>query len=146
MLLILCLLAAAAALPPTLPQQPTASTSSSTVAQRDKTLSSLFAEYWEQTLKDSPEMASTLGDKRYDDQLSDYSAAGYNARLERHLHLLEQFGAIDSTGLSEQTRLSKDLLVRQIVQERRRLASSLGRCRSISSAACTCRCPSSFRN
>ena len=117
MLLIPCLLAVAAALPPTLPQQPPASTSSSTVAQHEKTLSSLFAEYWEQTLKDSPETASALGDKRYDDQLSDYSAAGYNARLERHLHLLEELGGIDGAGLSEQTRLSKDLLVRQIVQE-----------------------------
>jgi uncharacterized protein (DUF885 family) len=118
MRLLPCLLAASLALPCSLAaQSPAAPAAPGPVAQREKALSSLFAEYWEQTLKDSPELASILGDKRYDDQLSDYSSAGYNARLERHLHFLEQLGAIDSTGLEEQTRLSKDLLVREIVQE-----------------------------
>lgn len=118
MRLLPCLLAASLALPCSLAAQgPTTPAPSGSVAQREKALSSLFVEYWEQTLKDSPETASALGDKRYDDQLSDYSAAGYNARLDHHLRFLEQLGAIDSTGLSEQMRLSKDLLVRQIVEE-----------------------------
>jgi uncharacterized protein (DUF885 family) len=118
MRLLPCLLAASFALSSSLVAQLSATSASpGSVAQREKALSSLFAEYWEQTLKDSPELASALGDKRYDDQLSDYSAAAYNARLERHLHYLEQLGAIDSNGLSEQTGLSKDLLVRQIIEE-----------------------------
>ena len=55
-------------------QVPAAATSS--VAQRSKDLSKLFAEIWEDKLKHSPEFASFLGDKRYNDQLSDYSTAG----------------------------------------------------------------------
>jgi uncharacterized protein (DUF885 family) len=116
MLLISCLLAAAT-LPQTLPPQPPASMSSSTLAQREKSLNAVFSDYWEQQLKDSPEFASTLGDKRYDDQLSDYSAAGYNAHLEHDRAFLDRLGAIDAAGLSAQEQLSKDLLVRKLVDE-----------------------------
>lgn len=118
MLLISCLLAAVAASPQTLPsQQPTAPASSSTTAQREKALNAVFSDYWEQQLKDSPEFASTLGDKRYDDQLSDYSIAGYNAQLEHGRVFLERLGAIDTAGLPEQEQLSKDVLVRNLVDD-----------------------------
>jgi uncharacterized protein (DUF885 family) len=114
---IACFFAAAIALPHTLPQQPPAPTASSTVAQREKALNAIFSDYWQQQLKDAPEFASTLGDKRYDDQLSDYSVAGYNAHLERDRAFLDRLGAIDTTGLPEQEDLSKDLLVRRLVDE-----------------------------
>jgi len=118
MLLISCLLAAAVAFPQTLPsQQPPAPASSSTTAQREKALNSVFSDYWEQQLKDSPEFASTLGDKRYDDQLSDYSIAGYNAQLQHGRVFLERLGAIDTAGLAEQEQLSKDVLVRNLVDD-----------------------------
>jgi uncharacterized protein (DUF885 family) len=117
MLLISCLLAAAATLPQKLPQQPPAPMSPSTPAQREKALNEVFSDYWEQQLKDSPEFASTLGDKRYDDQLSDYSAAGYNAQLEHDRAFLDRLGAIDTAGLPAQEQLSKDLLVRKLVEE-----------------------------
>jgi uncharacterized protein (DUF885 family) len=117
MLLISCLLAAVA-LPQSLPsQQPPAPASSSTTAQREKALNAVFSDYWEQHLKDSPEFASTLGDKRYDDQLSDYSIAGYNAQLQHGRVFLERLGAIDAAGLPEQEQLSKDLLVRNLVDD-----------------------------
>jgi uncharacterized protein (DUF885 family) len=118
MLLISCLLAAAVGLPQLLPsQQPPPSASSSTVAQREKALNAVFSEYWAQQLKDSPEFASTLGDKRYDDQLSDYSVAGYNAQLQHDRVFLDRLGAIDADGLPVQEQLSKDVLVRNLVDE-----------------------------
>ncbi len=117
MLGIACLFAAAITVPQTLPQQPPAPASTSSVAQREKALNSVFSDYWQQQLKDSPEFASTLGDKRYDDQLTDYSVAGYNAHLERDRAFLDRLGAIDTTGLPEQEDLSKDLLVRRLVDE-----------------------------
>ena len=118
MLLTSCLLAAAVAVPQTLPsQQPPPSASSSTVVQREKALNAVFSDYWEQQLKDSPEFASTLGDKRYDDQLSDYSVAGYNALLQHDRVFLDRLGAIDTDGLPAQEQLSKDLLVRKLVDE-----------------------------
>ena len=118
MLLISCLLAAAVAVPQTLPsQQQPPSASSFTVAQREKALNAVFSDYWEQQLKDSPEFASTLGDKRYDAQLSDYSVAGYNAQLQHDRVFLDRLGAIDTDGLPAQEQLSKDLLVRNLVDE-----------------------------
>jgi uncharacterized protein (DUF885 family) len=116
MLGIACLFAAAVALPQTLPQQP-AVPASSTPLQREKALQTVFSDYWEQQLKDSPELASTLGDKRYDDQLSDYSVAGYNAHLEHDRAFLDRLGAIDTAGFPTQEQLSKDLLVRKLVDE-----------------------------
>jgi uncharacterized protein (DUF885 family) len=118
MLLISCLLAAAVALPQTLPsQQPPPSAAPATVAQREKAINAVFSDYWEQQLKDSPEFASTLGDKRYDDQLSDYSVAGYNAQLQHDRVFLDRLVAINTAGLPEQEQLSKDVLVRNLVDE-----------------------------
>jgi hypothetical protein len=38
---------------------------------RRKALNDLFHEYWEDQLRHDPEFASSLGDKRYNDQTSD---------------------------------------------------------------------------
>ncbi len=91
------------------PSQPSAS-------QRKTALDKVFSEYWEDQLKHSPETASSLGDKRYDALLTDYSVEAYNASLDRGRAFLERLGAIDTTGLDEQERLSKDLLVRTLVE------------------------------
>jgi uncharacterized protein (DUF885 family) len=88
-----------------------------TVADRRKTLSAIFSDYWESRLRHAPEMASTLGDKRYNDQLSDESVAGYNQSLERGRGFIERLSAIDTAGLSDQEKLSRDLLVRQLVEQ-----------------------------
>ena len=48
-----------------------------------KALNDLFNDYWEDSLKHSPEFASELGDKRYNDQISDYSVKAYNDGLAR---------------------------------------------------------------
>jgi uncharacterized protein (DUF885 family) len=117
MLLIFCLLAAPPLSPQTLPQQAKAPAPTSTVDQREKALNSVFSDYWELQLKESPEFASILGDKRYDDQLRDYSVAGYNANLERDRAILDRLGSIDTTGLSQQAQLSKEVLVRNLVDE-----------------------------
>jgi uncharacterized protein (DUF885 family) len=118
MRMISTLLAAALVLPQSLsPQHAAASTAPASIAERDKALSAVFADYWEQQLKDHPEMASELGDKRYDDQLSDYSVAGYNTRLDHERTILERLGALDTTGMAEQQLLSKDLLVRELVED-----------------------------
>src|SRR5580698_4222051 len=75
------------------------------IAEREKALASLFDEYWQNNLKDNPEFASSIGDKRYNDQLSDYSIASINRRLARDLDLLQRIAAIDEKGLSDQVQL-----------------------------------------
>jgi uncharacterized protein (DUF885 family) len=118
MRLIPTLLVAALILPQSFPPQHAAAPAApASLAEREKALSTVFADYWQQQLKDSPEMASALGDKRYDDRLTDYSVAGYDAHLEHERAILERLGAIDTAGMTEQEQLSKDLLVRTLVDD-----------------------------
>jgi uncharacterized protein (DUF885 family) len=99
-------------------QAPTASaTAVPSVADRSKALSKLFAEIWEDRLKHSPEFASQLGDKRYNDQLTDYSAQEVNAALARGQVYIQRLSEIDMTGLSDQERLSADLMLRSLIDE-----------------------------
>ncbi|WP_446741733.1 DUF885 domain-containing protein [Silvibacterium acidisoli] len=84
---------------------------------RRKALNDLFAEMWEDRLKHEPEFASSLGDKRYNDQLSDYSVNAYNETLARGRDYLFRLAAIDTTGLSDQEILSKDLAARDLVDQ-----------------------------
>jgi len=86
-------------------------------AVRSKELAALFNDIWQDQLKHSPEYASTLGDKRYNDQLTDYSAAAVNAALERGREFIAKLSAIDTTGLSEQEQLSADLMLRSLIEQ-----------------------------
>src|SRR3954447_12489915 len=82
-------------------------------ARRDA-LSKLLAEQWEYTLSHSPEFASILGDKRWNDQLSDFSQAAIDADLAKTREFLTRFQAIDTTGFPEQEALNKALMVRNL--------------------------------
>jgi|SRR5579883_814728 uncharacterized protein (DUF885 family) len=85
-------------------------------AERSKALQALFAEIWQDRLQRSPEFASSIGDKRWNDQLTDYSVAAYNENLAREREYLVRLGSIDTTGLSEQEILSKDLMARELAE------------------------------
>ena len=85
------------------------------VAARSKALSTLLAEIWQDRLKHSPEFASLIGDKRYNDQLTDYSAKEVNASLQRGLDYIQRLGAIDTTGLTDQEKLSSELMLRSLI-------------------------------
>jgi uncharacterized protein (DUF885 family) len=87
------------------------------VDARSKELSALFAEIWQDTLKHSPEYASSLGDKRYDDQLTDYSTQEINASLARGRGYIEKLSLIDTTGLPDQEKLSAGLMLRSLIDQ-----------------------------
>lgn len=85
-------------------------------ARRDA-LNKLLAEQWEYGLSRSPEFASILGDKRWNDQLSDFSQAAIDSDLAKSHELLARFQAIDTTGFPEQEALNKELMVRGLKEE-----------------------------
>jgi uncharacterized protein (DUF885 family) len=87
------------------------------LADRKAALKSLFAEIWQDRLEHDPEFASSIGDKRYDDQLTDRSVAAYNEALARGRGYLIRLGGIDTTGMTDQEKLSKELMVRQLVDQ-----------------------------
>ena len=84
---------------------------------RSAALDSLFKEIWEGDLKARPEFASSVGDRRYNDQLADLSPRALNDRLARYRDFLSRLSAIDTTGLSDQDRLSADLMLRGMIEE-----------------------------
>jgi uncharacterized protein (DUF885 family) len=97
--------------------QTAAPATSGSVEARSKALVALLAEIWEDKLKHAPEFASTLGDKRYDAQLSDYSVTEVNASLARGLGFIQRLGAIDTAGLTDQERLSSELMMRSLIEQ-----------------------------
>ena len=77
-------------------------------------LHQLLDEHWEYTLRTSPEYASILGDRRYNDKLSDFSQAAIDRDLVRTREFLTRFEAIDTTGFPEQERLNRELMIRNL--------------------------------
>ena len=74
----------------------------------------LFEEYYQTTLREAPELATTLGEYRYNDKLSDNSLAGIARRQKGSDAFLKRLKAIPTTGMVEQDQISHDLLVRSL--------------------------------
>ncbi len=81
---------------------------------RRKALNDLLHEQWEYTMRTSPIYASILGDKRYNDQLDDFSQEAIDDNLAQTKRFLGLFEAIDTTGFPEQEALNKQLMVRDL--------------------------------
>jgi uncharacterized protein (DUF885 family) len=79
--------------------------------RRRKALNDALDEHWEYLMKRYPEWASILGDKRYNDQVSDVSEAGVKQDLADTRRFLRKFEAISTAAFSEQERLNRDLMV-----------------------------------
>lgn len=77
-------------------------------------LHALFEEEWQYTLRESPTMASYLGDKRYNDCWPDVSLAAISRRNDHQKALLDRLKAIDESKLSADDRINLDLFRRQI--------------------------------
>lgn len=86
------------------------------LAARRAALESLLAEHWEYNLKTSPEFASILGDKRYNDRWSENSPAAIQDNLAKLAEFKQRFAAIDTTGFPEQEALNKTLMVRDLTE------------------------------
>ena len=94
-----------------------AQTAAESVSARSAALTALFKEVWEDRLKTYPEFASSLGDRRYNDQLTDLSPAAINRELGRRRVFLTRLLTIDTDGLSDQEKLSSELMQRELIEE-----------------------------
>jgi uncharacterized protein (DUF885 family) len=93
-----------------------AAQANTSTAARSKALSALLGDIWQDGLRHSPEFASSIGDKRYNDQLTDYSAKEVNAALSRGRDYIQRLSEIDTAGLTEQEQLSADLMLRSLIE------------------------------
>ncbi len=98
-------------------QLPLAQSAPTSLEDRRKALNSILHDYNEDLLKHDPEYASTQGDKRYNDQISDYSVKTFNDRLAREMNFMLQLAAIDPAGFTEQETASRDQLLRKFTDD-----------------------------
>src|SRR3954463_68671 len=86
----------------------------SNLEARRKQLNDLLAEQWEYTLQTSPEFATIIGDKRFNDKLSDFSQKQIDRDLAKSKEFFDKFSAVDTAGFPEQEQLNKTLMVRNL--------------------------------
>ncbi|MEK6397167.1 MAG: DUF885 domain-containing protein [Terriglobus sp.] len=86
-------------------------------AERGRALDKFFENYWQWVLLQSPETATSVGDARYNDKWSNYSAAAFNANLQHEAELTVQLATIGTDGVSEQQKLSYTLLMKQFIDD-----------------------------
>src|ERR1022692_1089901 len=84
------------------------------VETRRAELNRLLADEWEYTLRTQPELATQVGDNRYNDRLSDFSDKAIADDLEHTRQVLPRFEAVDATGFPEQEKLNRALMLRSL--------------------------------
>jgi uncharacterized protein (DUF885 family) len=94
-------------------QQPTITS----VAANRATFNALLDEMWQDNLSHSPEFSSSIGDMRYNDQLSDYSVKAERESLARGQQYLLRLAAISTEGFTDQERLNVELITRELTND-----------------------------
>jgi uncharacterized protein (DUF885 family) len=82
------------------------------IETRRAQLSAAIQQEWEYELRAHPEMATRIGDKRYNDRVSDHSAQFFAEDLEHAKQALQIIESIDTAGFPVQEQLNKTLMVR----------------------------------
>lgn len=72
-------------------------------------LNALFTSEWERNLRESPEMATSQGDTRYDEYWDDHSTAALTAQHQETQDALHRLKAIQREALSPTERLNADI-------------------------------------
>ena len=85
-----------------------------TLDSRRAQLNRLLADEWEYTLRTQPELATQVGDNRYNDRVSDYSDKAIAADLEHARQSLARFEAINVDEFPDQEKLNHALMVRSL--------------------------------
>ena len=84
------------------------------VETRRAQLSAALEQDWEYELRVHPELATYIGDNRYNDRLSDHSARFYAEDLEHAKQTLQSIESISTDGFPPQEQLNKTLMVRRL--------------------------------
>jgi uncharacterized protein (DUF885 family) len=87
------------------------------VETRRSQLAAALQQEWEYELQAHPEMATYIGDNRYNDRLSDHSAGSYARELEHAKQTLQSIKSISTDGFPPQEQLNKLLMVRGLRED-----------------------------
>jgi len=87
------------------------------VAERRDAMNAYFQQYWDAYLEHDPEFASEIGDKRFNDKISDYSVKAVNDWLEQEQNFLMKLGAIDTKGFTDSEKMSDEILLTELADD-----------------------------
>jgi uncharacterized protein (DUF885 family) len=85
-----------------------------TLAARRAQLHKAIDSEWQYRLKNDPELATAIGDPRYNDRLTDRSAAAEERGIQHARAEIRIFKSIDTTGFPNQEILNKTIMLRQL--------------------------------
>jgi uncharacterized protein (DUF885 family) len=80
----------------------------------DQRFESLANDYIEELLKSDPELATSLGDHRFDDRLKDYSLVALHDQVRLHRRYLSLLSTTDPAKLSTANQIDRDILISNI--------------------------------
>ena len=80
-------------------------------------MNAYFQQYWDAILDRNPEFASEIGDKRFNDKITDYSVKAVNDWLEQEQNFLMKMGAIDTKGFTDSEKMSHDMLLTDLADD-----------------------------
>jgi uncharacterized protein (DUF885 family) len=95
----------------------TIAASQSDLETRRQKLRQLLSEEWEYQLRTFPELATQVGDHRYNDKLSDYSADAIAKHNAHEIDFVKRLEAIKTSDFPEQERLNQLLVARDIRED-----------------------------
>ena len=87
------------------------------VAERRDAINAYFQQYWDALLDRNPEFASSIGDQRFNDKITDYSVKAVNDWLEQEQNFLMKVGAIDTRGFTDSEKMSHDMLLSDLADD-----------------------------
>src|SRR5215468_6306905 len=79
-----------------------------------KRFNQLVADEWEYEMREAPELATIVGDYRYNDRWSNLSLAHVAQQTEDLKSWLSRFEAVDTAAFQEQEKLSQLLMVQSL--------------------------------
>jgi uncharacterized protein (DUF885 family) len=80
-------------------------------------LAQLFADAWEERMREAPTLASVLGDRRYNDRWPERSEAAFTRRNAHAIDFLARLQAIPATELSPPSQLNRALFEKEYALE-----------------------------
>ena len=78
---------------------------------KDTTFQALAKALVEESLRNSPEFATVMGDHRWDDRLADFSASGFKTQLAWARHMVHLLEAIQPNALTPENRVDRAILL-----------------------------------
>lgn len=87
------------------------------LATPSQDLAKLMDEHWQWSLAQSPTLATSVGDHRYDDRLPDYSLAAQDKRVADEKRFLARLDAIPEDGLDAAEKVNRLILRRNLSED-----------------------------